>query len=137
MQINVLKFDKITKEMIKTFGIGERLSGVRALAQHFIIILFSNPGTDFYYPNIGGGLSKILASNYNEKELQRLFRNVAIAVMRTKEQIIQSQVGLNISDSEKLKSATILDSKIIGGRLKLRIYIQSQSGSYAIFPVGG
>lgn len=137
MQIKVLQFNARTKEMIKTFGHGKRIKGLYALAQHFLIILFTSSGTDYFYPNLGGNMKRLSTGNYDEKNIVRLMRNVAVAVMRTKEQVLESQVNIDIPDDEKLADAILMDSKIKEGKLFIRIYLKSQSNESAVFAVGG
>lgn len=133
MQLKVLYYNPATDEMSKMLSSGKRITGLYSLAQHFVIVLFTTPGSDNLSPELGGGLKRISSGNYNSNDLVRLYRNVGIAVMRTKEQILEQQIDLNIPLNEKLKDASILRVEVVKTKLKVWIYIESQSGEKASF----
>lgn len=133
MQLKVLYYNPVTNEMSKMLSSGKRITGLYALAQHFVIILFTSPGSDTLSPELGGGLKRISSGNYSSNDLVRLYRNVGIAVMRTKEQILEQQIDLNIPLNEKLKDASVLRVEVVKSKLKIWIYIESQSGEKASF----
>jgi len=133
VQLKVLYYDNTTKQMTRQLGTGKRVSGLESLVQHFIILLFTTGGSDTLNPELGGSMPKVGTLNFASNDLLRVYRNVGIAVLRVKEQMLEQQIGLNLPANEKLKDASVLKTEADGTRLKVWIYIESQSGESASF----
>lgn len=82
-------------------------SGLNLLIQIVVINLLKTPGKDFYEPQIGGGLKKMLEADSVDKVELGIQANIKKAVAAVEYQIKQSQLGMNYPKSERLASLGI------------------------------
>ena len=108
-----------------------QVSGILRLLQLFIKVLFSNPGTDIFNRNSGGGALKNVGVTFGAEEGQNIKADFTIAVDRTARQIIaaQSRNG-TIPRDERLLRANMLGATFSRNTASLFVQIEvvSQDG---------
>lgn len=111
------------------------VTGLRAMMQQFLKILFTTPGTDAFAKKVGGAGLKNIGKNFDPGSTSSLTSDFAIAVRRAEQQMraLQSRQS-RLPDDEKLLSAELLHVKFDVQSLSLiaRIELISQSGIRAI-----
>jgi phage baseplate assembly protein W len=108
---------------------GKQASGSVKLAQIFLKILFTSPGTDIFAPNIGGGLLDLIGSAKSPGVLTAIAKT---AVSSTQKQLVRIQSGITQLDrNEKLSNATLLQCTFDPqtGTLALRVRLTAVDGS--------
>ena len=113
----------------------QSVTGLRAMMQTFLKLLFTSTGSDAFVPRIGGSALRNIGKNYNIGQSSSIVADFSIAVRRTAEQIraLQSQQP-KLPDDEKLLSANVLNSHYEAAlsALVARVELISQSGVRAI-----
>lgn len=127
----------LNQKSLLRFRIGEspgQVSGVLRLLQLFVKIMFSNPGSDIFSPNTGGGALKHVGATFGTEEGQGLKADFTIAVDRTARYIIstQSRNG-SIPRDERLLRATMLGATFSRstGSLFVQVEVVNQTGNAA------
>lgn len=120
------------------FRIGKdpkKVSGLKAMMQTFLKLLFTTAGTDAWAQKIGGSGLKNLGKNFGLGETQTIVSDFAISVRRAETQMkaLQSQ-QTRIPDDERLLAANLLNAKFDVNLTALlaRVELISQSGVRAI-----
>jgi len=112
-----------------------KVSGLKAMMQTFLKVLFTTAGTDATLPQLGGSGLKNIGRNFNLSQSQSIVSDFAIAVRRSESQIrtMQSQQP-RLPDEERLLSATLLNARfdVQLTALLARVELISQSGVRAI-----
>lgn len=110
-------------------------SGLRAMMQTFLKILFTTAGTDAFVQSVGGSALRILGRQTNLQQSGALASDFAIAIRRTESQMrsLQSRQP-RLPDDEKLLSAELLHVKFDPqlAAILARVELVSQSGIRAI-----
>lgn len=119
------------------FKIGQdpkKVTGLKALMQMFLKILFTTSGTDAFYTRAGGSGLKNIGRNFNVGESSTIVSDFSIAVRRTEQQIkaLQSRQP-RLADDERLASARLLNAKFDVNLTALlaRVELLAQSGKLA------
>jgi len=127
----------ITPRSVLKFKIGDtpgRVTGILRLLQLFVKILLSDPESDIFTPNLGGGVLQTLGTNFGSDEGESIKSNFIIAVDRVARQIVGMQ-GKNSSlpRDERLLRATLLGVTFsrAQGALYATIELVSQDGNAA------
>jgi hypothetical protein len=110
------------------------VSGLKKLIQTFLLYLLRTPGTDAWYPKSGGGLQKLIGSQFSRSNAGGVTASFSTAVNRTKSQIISLQASNpRLIPSERLASADVLSASFNVNLTALlaRIHLVSQSGESA------
>jgi len=120
------------------FRIGQdpkKATGLRAMMQTFLKVLFTTAGTDAWATQLGGSGLKNIGKNFNLSQSQTVVSDFAIAVRRAESQIrnLQSQ-QYRLPDEERLLSANLLNARYDPQLTALlaRVELISQSGRRAI-----
>jgi hypothetical protein len=101
---------------------GARASGFNRLLQQFLKLLFTNPGEDFNDVTLGGGLGSAVGASGTSGDLKAL---AAQAVSDTETQLIRLQTSNpHLQDSERLRSATLLEAQYVPATTSLNIRLQ-------------
>lgn len=137
--VQVLSADFTATERSKLiFELGNdtrRASGLKAMMQTFLKILFTTPGTDAFAKSIGGGALQGLGKNFDANNTQNLVSDFTIAVRRAEMQMISLQSRqLRLPDDEKLAAANVLGvmMDVASTTLLARVELIAQSGKLAI-----
>lgn len=113
----------------------KKVSGLKAMMQTFLKLLFTTAGTDAFAKKIGGSGLKNLGKSFHLSQSQTIVSDFAISVRRAESQMkaLQSQQP-RMSDEERLLSATLLNAKFDPQLTALlaRVELISQSGTRAI-----
>lgn len=127
----------INQKSLLRFRIGETpgvVSGILRLLQLFVKLMFSNPGTDIFSPNTGGGALRHVGVTFGSEEGQNIKADFTIAVDRTARHIIstQSRNG-SIPRDERLLRATMLGATFSRstGSLFVQVEVVAQTGNTA------
>lgn len=117
--------------------IGERsqyVEGLVRLMQRYLKILLRNPGSDVFYPSVGGGLGRLVARHLQGGQ-DVVYADIALAVSRAERQLVQLQArNSRLRDDERLLSARLLgvESLPSSGAMIPKIEITSQSGESGV-----
>jgi len=123
MDIQVIKVDPYTRRV--SFELTHNpLTGVMKLVQIVVLSLLNDPGKDILDPEKGGGFPSMIGMNIDTEDTTELFGEIAQRVKKTQTEIINDQVGLDISAEEKLRDLAIME--IVPGEIdeifvKLRV----------------
>jgi hypothetical protein len=112
-----------------------KITGLRALMQNFLKLLFTTPGTDAFSKKLGGGALAGLGKNFDASGSQNLVSDFSIAVRRTEMQMISLQSRqIRLPDDEKLAAANVLGvtMDVASTSLLARVELIAQSGKMAI-----
>jgi hypothetical protein len=101
---------------------GSAVSGFSKLVQSFILLLLTTPGTNLFAPTTGGGLLALAGSTERQGQVRAA---VSLAITETAKQLIRMQATESrLAASEKLASATILDTRFVAQQATLYISIR-------------
>jgi len=112
-----------------------KITGLKAMMQTFLKILFTTPGTDAFAKKIGGGALQGLGKNFSAGSSQNLVSDFSISVRRAETQMIALQSRqLRLPDDEKLAAANVLGvtMDVANTSLLARVELIAQSGKMAI-----
>lgn len=112
----------------------KKATGLRAMMQTFLKILFTTTGTDAFAPRIGGSGLKNIGRNFDIGQSSTIASDFSIAVRRAEQQMkaLQSKQP-RLPDDEKLASAKLLNTKFDVNLTALiaRVELIAQSGKLA------
>lgn len=129
----------ITRKSLLKFRIGEtpgRVSSLTRLIQLFVKVLLTNPGSDIFNKNLGGGALKNVGSTFGIDEGTNLKANFTISVDTTVRQIIAIQSrNASIPRDERLLTARVVGVTFnrASSSLFVNIEVLSQDGNAARF----
>lgn len=110
-------------------------TGLRALIQMFLKLLFTSVGTDAFAKRIGGSALKAMGGSLDSSNTSGLVSDFSIAVNRTVDQMrsLQSR-QVRLPDDERLMSAELLHVRLDPATTALvaRISLVPESGERAI-----
>jgi hypothetical protein len=119
------------------FRIGQdpkKATGLRALMQTFLKILFTTSGTDAFVTRMGGSGLRNIGRSFDVGQSSTIVSDFSIAVRRTEQQIkaLQSRQP-RLPDDEKLAAAKLLNAKFDVNLTALlaRVELVAQSGKLA------
>jgi len=119
------------------FRIGQdpkKTSGLRAMMQTFLKVLFTTSGTDAFSASLGGSGLRNIGRNFNIGQSSTIISDFTIAIRRTEQQVkaMQSKQPRMPAD-EKLASAKLLNAKfdVHLTALLARVELIAQSGKLA------
>lgn len=108
MEILLIYIDPQTKRV--TLKIQPRVaSGVLKLTQIVLLSLLNVPGQDVLNPEDGGGIPELIGFNFGEGEINEIAAEVTRRVRKTETEVLDQQIGLTITPSERLKEVQIVD----------------------------
>lgn len=111
-------------------GIGRFCAGVQKLIQRYAIILLTNLGSQKYYPDFGTDLIATLRNGVGAMDLIRVTQIFnaanyeAIAVIRAAQ-----TYDLEIPEDERLASAELVDTNILGSAVYFSVTITTESAT--------
>ena len=107
MDLQVMQVDPITGKV--SFGLAPRaLTGAEKLTQIVVLSLMTVPGRDVLDPSKGGGLPDLLGYSVGDDSVEELKGEIVRKVNKTAAEITLSQVGKDLSDSERLREIRVL-----------------------------
>jgi hypothetical protein len=112
----------------------KKTSGLRAMMQTFLKVLFTTSGTDAFATRIGGSGLKNIGKSFDIGNSSTIISDFSIAVRRAEQQIKAFQSGQpRMPDDEKLASARLLNAKFDVNLTALlaRVELIAQSGKLA------
>lgn len=113
----------------------QKASGLKAMMQTFIKILFTTPGTDSFAKRIGGGALESLGKSFDKNNTQNLVSEFSIAIRRAEMQMMALQSHQpRMAGDERLAAANILGVRLdpVSTTLLARVELIAQSGKMAI-----
>ncbi len=120
---------------LKIGPVASKVSGILRLVQIFLKILFTEPGTDIFSQQVGGGALRNLGSTFGKSQSGTIVGDFVVAVQTTTRQILAIQ-GRNpaIPRDERLISANVLSANYNQEELGLFVGVQinSQAGAQAL-----
>ncbi len=112
----------------------KKLTGLKAMMQVFLKLLFTTNGTDAFAPQMGGSGLKNIGRSFDVGQGSTIVSDFAIAVRRTEQQIkaLQSKQP-RLPDDERLAAARLLNAKFDVNLTALlaRVELIAQSGKLA------
>lgn len=127
----------VTAKSLLRFRIGDTpgaVSGVMRLLQLFVKLLLSDPGTDIFNKNLGGGALKNIGTSFSAGDAQAIKADFVIAVDRVSRHIVglQSRNG-TLPRDERLLNARLTGATFsrVTGSLFVNIEVLSQLGTSA------
>jgi len=129
----------ITRKSLLKFRIGDtpgRVSGLTRLIQLFVKVLLTNPGSDIFNKNFGGGALKNVGSTFGVDEGTSIKADFTIAVDSTVRQIISIQSrNASIPRDERLLTARVVGVTFnrASSSLFVNIEVLSQDGNAVRF----
>lgn len=112
-----------------------RVHGILRLVQLYMKILFTTPGTDIFFPNLGGGVLRNLGATFGADQAGDIVSNLAISVATTNRQIVALQSrDQRIPRDERLLAARLVSANFDRAQAALlgTIELQSQAGRSAL-----
>jgi hypothetical protein len=110
-------------------------TGLRALMQTFLKVLFTTVGSDAFAKRIGGNALNSLGASFDASDTSNITSEFSIAVNRTVEQVRSLQsYQPRLADDERLMSAELLHIRLDPATTALvaRVSLIPQSGERAI-----
>lgn len=124
----------LTESSILRFRIGDTpgmVQGILRLLQLFVKVLLSEPGSDIFNKNMGGGLLRNIGATFGTDEGESIRADATVAVDRAARQIIaiQSRDG-TLPRDERLLNATLVGATFsrASGSMFLTVEVVSQLG---------
>lgn len=106
----------LTEQSLLSFelpNVPRAVSGVLRMAQLYLKILFTTPGTDIFNQELGGGALKNLGRTYNTAVANNILGDMQISVARTTRQVLAIQARQpRLPASERLLSAEIISKSM-------------------------
>jgi len=126
--LSVLYIDPETRRV--SFEISSRtVTGIDKLIQIVVLALFSSPDTDLLDPQEGAGIEDLISMNTDENDTSEVYSELARRISAAQDQVINNQIGLDISSEEKLRKIDIVSvSSEEPGEVKLKIRIENEVG---------
>lgn len=108
------------------------LTGVNKLAQLVLITLLTDPGTDKFDTESGGGMISLLGTPVDPDNLSDIKARVTVVINDTQTQILSEQEELNIPSDERLNRIDLLDVRLNSSlELEVDISIVNDDGDKA------
>lgn len=134
--VSVVKADAVL-----SFGVTtppKTVSGIDRLVQSWVIVFMTTPGSDIFTPNSGGGAVAIIGRP-TDRTGKGVAADLAIAIERTKQEILRLQAGSQIiPPSEKLLSSSLdsIQYDQASTVTSARVNIQNMIGNFAEVSLG-
>jgi len=108
----------------------EFVSGVDLLIQIVVLSLLNDPGRSILDPAEGGGLPELIGSNLSMDDEEELYAEIQLRINKTKSEIINQQIGLDLLVEEKLRDLTLLSIESGGNEASVyvRIRLENEAG---------
>jgi len=122
---------KIDRKISFSLSPYKKISGIEKLTQFVIKKLLTSPNTDKFYPTSGAGLHSMPV-----KELTTNVRaQIVTKIKLLEEEIITSQINVNLPADERLKKLNILEivEEPESGSNKVSLQIITYAGTITIF----
>lgn len=108
MDISLIYVDPNTR--VVTLQLGTKtVKGLTKLVQIVVLSLLNTPGRDILDPMMGGGIPEMIGMNIDVSDLTEVASEFTRRVRKTEKEILNGQIGLDISPSEKLREIKIVD----------------------------
>ena len=129
MDYSAISVDEITGQV--SFGMTtKKLSNFGKLVQVVVTGLYTSEGSDILFAEEGGGLPDLIGLNYDPNDVTEISTEITRRVSKLEGEIIENQIGLDISAEERLKQLEVV-SLAPGadlGELNIRIRIHNEVG---------
>lgn len=109
-----------------------KVKGILRLTQYFLKVLFTTPGTDIFYPDLGGGALRAVSNS--QENSSGIVNDMVISVNSTQRQILAVQARDSmLPRDERLLSARVLEAthNYALSSLNIAIEVTSQAGRTA------
>ena len=116
----------------------KNVSGIDRLVQSFMLVLLTNPGSDIFSPNSGGGVRAIVGRT-TDHQGSGVAAALAQAIDRTKAELLRLQsTSANLPLAEKLLSCSLssLSFDDTTSAINARVILQNMLGDQATVAVG-
>lgn len=129
MDLKMVYIDPVTRRATIKL-VPQEVSGIDLLVQTVILSLLTNPESDLLDPNDGGGLRELIGTNYDPDDLSELYTEVSRRVAKTEAEIIDNQIGLDVTAEERLSRIDIvsLQPGLQDGVVDLRLRVENELG---------
>lgn len=84
------------------------VSGIDLLIQLVVLSLLNDPGKAILDIADGGGLPELIGRNLSMEDPQELYAELQQRINKTKTEVLNQQLGLDLEAEEKLRDLTIL-----------------------------
>ena len=107
MDLKFINVDPVTGKV--SFALeAKKVSGIDKLVQIVIATLLTSPGSDYLLPTNGGGVPDLIGSAIDVNDISEVAADLSRRVTKTEQIILQAQIGLVISQEEKLLKFELL-----------------------------
>jgi len=106
-----------------------RATGVKKLSNLFVKVLLTTPGTDAFFPHLGGDIMSLSIQKFSRRD-HPLIRSLVIDIVRnTVAQILSMQKNIDVPDNEKLDKVNIRKIDIsIPDYLQIELELYNRDG---------
>lgn len=127
-----LSGSKLKYQLFNDFGNSKLVSGNRAVEQNVVMVLLTDPGTDPFNRELGGGLRRAVIQPVDSTNIQTRKADIASTIIRTEKQIVASQFGISFPPSERLRNIEILKIEFDGvSTWTVDLYLHMEDGNAA------
>jgi hypothetical protein len=112
----------------------QTVAGTLLLVQTFARLLLRTPGTNAFHKNLGGGLQRTIGKLIGPSARDRIGAELAVAVARTKQQLIAAQTpNRRIPPEERLLTASVIGLAMQPreGQVYMSVGVESHAGTNA------
>jgi len=118
-----------------------QVTGIERIAQKFIKILLTTPGSDKFFPNLGGGIDSILRKTFSGSTYEDDVESAALSsVSAAKSQMKRIQAGQSLPRKEVFIDAQIIfiniDKSSLSAEIGIRI-VTAEGSSEVVISSGG
>lgn len=107
MDISLIQVDEKTRRVSLSLS-SKSINGMTKLVQSVVLSLLNTPGKDILDPERGAGIPEMIGTNFDPSDLTEVLSEVTRRVKITENEIINDQIGQELSSSEKLKEVKIV-----------------------------
>jgi len=108
MDVELIQIESGTRRVILKAGT-RTLTGINKLLQIVVLSLMGVPGRDLLDPELDGGIPELIGWNFSpEEDIVEITSEVSRRITKTKKEVIDSQVGIDLDSSEQLRDIEIV-----------------------------
>tara|TARA_Y100000034_G_C6854575_1_gene388148 strand:- start:700 stop:1341 length:642 start_codon:yes stop_codon:yes gene_type:complete len=109
---------------------GQTAAGRLLMVQRFLMRLLTTPGSDIFSPTAGGGIQALIGS-VTSVDGTSIEGRAQLAVTQAVNQLIGAQTNASMDLTEKIRSATVLETSFSASSatLDIRLTIESMDGT--------
>lgn len=108
MDVELIHIDSTTRRVSLRAGT-RALTGINKLLQIVVLSLLGVPGRDLLDPELDGGIPELIGWNFSpEEDIVEITSEVTRRISKTKAEVIDSQIGIDVESAEQLRDIEIV-----------------------------